>query len=407
MKKYLIMVPMTMSFFGFLFIQNPNISEAATSPSSYSNSVLNTLKSIIQKYESLLSQINSQSIPNNTSPTTPVNSPSPQNPTGAVTLPATFRYIKINTPEDQGWIAWREIEVYGSNGKLPIAASAVGQLPHVDFDSCYPAALKNVATTTGIVNGYNVGWWYSYCSSWGPTGYNSTPDKAYDGNTDTVWNGAFTSYSPYPKRCHIIANAGAGTSGYSAYQNWITLDLGSSQTVTKMRMMVEGGVQTATCGIHQVMGSLDGTNFALIKEFSGDFFGRQWLQYPADSQNPEVGSKLPVSNASIVSVTAPDTVSPGQRFTASVVIKNTGQSTWTKDIKEPFRLGSQQPLDNQNWGLGRVELPVSSVAPGMTTTFTFNAIAPGTAGSYLFAWKMVHELVEWFGQTASKSIIVK
>lgn len=37
------------------------------------------------------------------------------------------------------------------------------------------------------------------------------------------------------------------------------------------------------------------------------------------------------------------------------------------------------------------------MAPGQNVTFSFNAIAPGTPGTYNFQWKMLQQGVEWFG----------
>ena len=44
----------------------------------------------------------------------------------------------------------------------------------------------------------------------------------------------------------------------------------------------------------------------------------------------------------------------------------------------------------------RVELP-GAVAPGASVTFGFDVVAPGTVGTYNFQWRMVQDLVEWFG----------
>jgi hypothetical protein len=316
----------------------------------------------------------------------PVTPPASTSPTSL----GTFRYIKINTTEDAGWVAWREIEVYGPNGKLQVVTSTVGPVP---------SYLLTVSPTDP--------YYASYYSHFTPQGYASTPSMAYDGDITTDWNGAFTSYNTSPSMCHIIPTAPPGNSGLYAYQDWITLDLGSAQPISKVRMTIEGSMTAPTCGIHQILGSTDGTNFTLIKTFSGNFYALQWLQYPADSQNPEVGAQLPSDGASFVSMSVPPTVSRGQQFTATVVMKNTGQSTWVPGTSLPFHLGSQVPMDNQTWGLNRTALSVSSVPPGGTATFTFTATAPATAGSYTFAWRMVQEAVQWFGDTAQQTITVQ
>ncbi len=105
------------------------------------------------------------------------------------------------------------------------------------------------------------------------------------------------------------------------------------------------------------------------------------------------------NNAQFISITAPNQVIPGQVFTATVIFKNIGTTTWTTGGSTPYRLGSQNPQDNETWGRLRVELPVSQVLPNANVTFSFTATAPTTPGNYNFQWKMVRELIEWFGAT--------
>lgn len=108
------------------------------------------------------------------------------------------------------------------------------------------------------------------------------------------------------------------------------------------------------------------------------------------------------NNAQCVAVNAPSSVNAGQSFTASVNMSNNGSKTWTSE----YRLGSQNPQDNLNWGISRVYLPGHWVYPGGSALFTFTATAPVTAGTYAFDWKMVQEGVQWFGATCTKTITV-
>ena len=90
-----------------------------------------------------------------------------------------------------------------------------------------------------------------------------------------------------------------------------------------------------TCGVHQILGSNNGTNFTLIHEISGNFNDRQWIGY--QSASPNVISIVPPTNDALIqSVTVPATASPGQQFTATVVVKNTGQTTWVKNDAHPI-----------------------------------------------------------------------
>jgi hypothetical protein len=92
-------------------------------------------------------------------------------------------------------------------------------------------------------------------------------------------------------------------------------------------------------------------------------------------------------------------LTPGQTTLAQLVFQNLGGTTWTASGANPFRLGSQNPQDNSTWGFNRVELP-HDVAPGDEATFQFNVTAPTTPGTYQFQWRMVQELVTWFGDTS-------
>ena len=107
-------------------------------------------------------------------------------------------------------------------------------------------------------------------------------------------------------------------------------------------------------------------------------------------------------------ITAPNSVTTGQSFSASVTMVNSDpyfETSWTSDAT-PHNLGSQNPQDNSRWGLGRVGLPYQPVSPGSSVTFNFNATAPATAGTYPFDWRMVEDGYQWFGGTCSKTITV-
>jgi hypothetical protein len=99
-------------------------------------------------------------------------------------------------------------------------------------------------------------------------------------------------------------------------------------------------------------------------------------------------------NAAFVSQTVPTTMNPGQYYSVSVTMKNTGTTTWTQ--AGGYKLGSQNPQDNTIWGTGRVLLS-GNVAPNQNVTFTFTVRAPTVPGTYNFQWRMVREFVAWFG----------
>ncbi|MFQ5528005.1 MAG: NBR1-Ig-like domain-containing protein [Thermoanaerobaculia bacterium] len=46
------------------------------------------------------------------------------------------------------------------------------------------------------------------------------------------------------------------------------------------------------------------------------------------------------------------------------------------------------------------------VPPGSSHTFTFSLTAPATDGTYTTDWRMLHQGVRWFGDTAARAIQV-
>jgi hypothetical protein len=106
------------------------------------------------------------------------------------------------------------------------------------------------------------------------------------------------------------------------------------------------------------------------------------------------------NNAACGTITVPSYVTPGQVFSGTISMVNSGTNPWLSDANSatPHRLGSQNPQDNATWGVSRVGLS-ANVPAGNTATFTTNFTAPTTEGDYAFSWKMVEETVQWFGAT--------
>ncbi len=94
---------------------------------------------------------------------------------------------------------------------------------------------------------------------------------------------------------------------------------------------------------------------------------------------------------------------PGQRFNASIRVRNTGNTVW--DPGNNYRLGSENPRDNINWGTNRVYLP-NAIGPGATQDIAGTFTAPQTSGTYQFSWRMLQEGVRWFGATCSSPITI-
>jgi len=95
-----------------------------------------------------------------------------------------------------------------------------------------------------------------------------------------------------------------------------------------------------------------------------------------------------------ISQVVPAVMSAGQQYQVSVTMRNTGTTTWTGAA---YRLGSQNPHENTNWGGSRVTLP-GDVPPGQDAVVAWTVTAPANAGVYNFQWRMLHVGVQWFGQ---------
>lgn len=123
--------------------------------------------------------------------------------------------------------------------------------------------------------------------------------------------------------------------------------------------------------------------------------GVEW--FGDDSPNVSVSVQpLPPgrpNSAAFLSQSVPATMVMGQPAAVSVTVQNTGTQTWT--AAGLYRLGSQNPQDNGNWSIGRVDVP-GSVPPGGTVTFSFSVV-PILSGALNFQWRMVQDGVEWFG----------
>jgi hypothetical protein len=117
-----------------------------------------------------------------------------------------------------------------------------------------------------------------------------------------------------------------------------------------------------------------------------------------------VSAPTAVPNAAYVTHSVPLTMVVGQEYTASVTMRNTGGTTWTRDSLH--RLGSITPENNLFWGAGRVLLAAGeSIAPGQDKTFTWTVKAPPGSGLWNFQWRMLQEGVTWFGTPSQNTVV--
>ncbi len=106
----------------------------------------------------------------------------------------------------------------------------------------------------------------------------------------------------------------------------------------------------------------------------------------------------------------PSTMCTGQTATVSIDMSNVGTnslSNWlptSSGATNPFKLESQNPEGNTNWGISTVELS-QTVLYGQDYTFTFNIVAPLTAGTYNFQWRMLQQGVGAFGDYTPNLVV--
>ena len=113
---------------------------------------------------------------------------------------------------------------------------------------------------------------------------------------------------------------------------------------------------------------------------------------------------VPAYQAAFVNQNVPSTMTAGQTYAVSVTMRNDGSDTWTAGAS--YKLGSQNPIDNLTWGIGRVATS-GQITLGQEVTFSFNVTAPSSPGTYNFQWRMVRDGVTWFGaQTANVSVTI-
>ncbi len=112
----------------------------------------------------------------------------------------------------------------------------------------------------------------------------------------------------------------------------------------------------------------------------------------------KVGLQEGPAKSKFIAQQVPTSLIAGQRASVTLKFKNIGEETW--DPAQNFRLGSQAPRDSTTWGMNRVQLP-RAVKPGDEVEIPFEVAAPAEPGKYAFSFRLVHEMVAWFGNASS------
>ena len=101
-------------------------------------------------------------------------------------------------------------------------------------------------------------------------------------------------------------------------------------------------------------------------------------------------------------------MSSGKTYLISIVMKNTGNTTWTNEDGYSLAIVTRTGDSAFTWGVSRVRLaPNSVIYPGQPAVFTFTITAPTVAGAYPFRWQMLHGAAAFGDKTPDTRIKVK
>ena len=123
-----------------------------------------------------------------------------------------------------------------------------------------------------------------------------------------------------------------------------------------------------------------------------------WVVITAPPMSAQSGAES-LDGAHFISQSVPGSLSPGEQVEVTITFQNIGTTTWSEGTQ--VRLASESPEDNRTWGLDRVFL-AAPVASGGEVALRFTIVAPSTAGTYDFQWRMLREGVDSFGEFTPK-----
>lgn len=109
-------------------------------------------------------------------------------------------------------------------------------------------------------------------------------------------------------------------------------------------------------------------------------------------------------DATVIEASLPTALACGESVTATIRVRNDGATTWSAD--DGYALGAVDDTDPLS-AVGRIPLPAgASIEPGSSHTFELTLTAPAGAGAVMTDWRMVHEHVQWFGETAAAAVTI-
>lgn len=124
---------------------------------------------------------------------------------------------------------------------------------------------------------------------------------------------------------------------------------------------------------------------------------------PVDPTEPAPDPE--VDDAAVVAVSFPTELACGEATTATVTMRNTGTTTWTRAAG--YKLGAVGDQDDLITGDVRVWLDDADVvAPDGELTFDVPLVAPDAEALHTTDWQMVREGVAWFGEVTTADVDV-
>jgi ABC-type amino acid transport substrate-binding protein len=144
----------------------------------------------------------------------------------------------------------------------------------------------------------------------------------------------------------------------------------------------------------------DGTLALLASEYLGVTTGTEPLPPPPPSTGTPPPAQICDYMTFVADLTVPDgtQINPGQGFTKTWRIQNTGTCTWDASYTFAFVQGNAMSGQTQNIN--------GSVAPGQTYDVSVNMTAPTTPGNYGGEWQMVNGQGVPFGTRVWVHIVV-
>jgi RHS repeat-associated protein len=296
---------------------------------------------------------------------------------------SNIRYLQIRTTASPSWVAWNEIEVYGSitvNPPPPPPPTGTGTGLRGDyFNNMTLAGVPALTRTDPTVD-----------FSWG------TGSPAAGINIDQFsarWTGQLQAQFSETYTFFVFSDDGVRlwVNGQLLLDRWVDQ---FGEFTSAPIALVAGQKYDIKVEYYE-----NGAGAAISLKWTSPSTAKQVV--PQSQLYPATAASSP-NSATFISHSVPTSMVAGQSYSVSVTMQNTGTNTWTS--ASLYRLGSQNPQDNGIWGTGRVALP-ASVAPGSQITFSFTVTAPATAGAYNFQWRMVQDGVMWFGDSSPNVVV--